>query len=294
MSIARTEGRREAPLSMPDERAPDPMVPRFIEVRRVVRETSDTVTLQLADAGASPFAPGQFNMLYLFGAGEVAISISSDPARPEALAHTVRGVGDVTAPLVAMKRGTMLGVRGPYGSAWPLAEAERCSSDILLVAGGIGLAPLRPVIYAVLRHRKSFGRLIVLYGARTPADLLYRKELERWRERTGVDLRIIVDRADSAWNGPVGILPQLLHAIRLEPARTIAMICGPEVMMRFVQRDLLARGLSAEDIYLSMERNMKCAVGFCGHCQFGPVFVCKDGPIFPLARVAPFLAVREF
>jgi NAD(P)H-flavin reductase len=275
----------------------DSMVPRPFTIRRVIRENHDTITVHLIDPNASDgfrFAPGQFNMIYLFGVGEVAVSISSDPTKPKPLAHTVRAVGTVTEPLTAQKRGASLGVCGPYGSGWPLDQAARRGSDLLLLAGGIGLAPLRPVIYHVLHHRKQFGRFTLLYGARTPADLLYAKELERWQTQPRFIVRAIVDRAGRSWLGPVGVLTDLLRATEIDPANTIAMMCGPEAMMRFAQRELRERGLADEDIFLSMERNMKCATGVCGHCQFGPAFVCKDGPVFPLNRIAPFLGIREF
>ena len=272
----------------------DPMLPRFLRLRRASKETHDTVTLELDDSEAAPrFAPGQFNMLYLFGAGEAAISISGSPARPETLVHTVRGVGAVTAPLLRAKRGHVLGVRGPYGSAWPIEEAANTGCDLLLLAGGIGLAPLRPVIYEVLRRRRAFGRLIILYGVRTPADLLYRKELNQWRTYPGVTVKLIVDRAAAGWSGRVGVLTDLLGAVEFDPAETIAMACGPEVMMRFAHRELARRGVPEPRVYLSLERNMKCAVGLCGHCQFGPTFICKDGPVFTADQVLPLLQVRE-
>ena len=272
----------------------DPMMPRFLRLRRVLRETDDTVTLELDDSVAAPgFAPGQFNMLYLFGAGEVAISISGSPQRPQTLAHTIRGVGSVTAPMLRARRGDVLGVRGPYGSAWPVEEAARSGCDLLLLAGGIGLAPLRPLIYQVLGRRREFGRLFILYGARTPSDLLYRKELAQWRAYPGVTVKLIVDRAAAGWSGRVGVLTELLGAVEFDPAETIAMACGPEVMMRFSYRELLRCGVAAERIYMSMERNMKCAIGLCGHCQFGPVFICKDGPVFRAERVERLLGIRE-
>ncbi len=274
--------------------AADPMMPRFLRVRRAVKETHDTVTLELDDAQAAPaFAPGQFNMLYVFGTGEAAISISGPPARPQTLIHTIRGVGSVTAPLMSIRRGGVLGVRGPYGSAWPVEESARIGADVLLLAGGIGLAPLRPVIYEILRRRREFGNLIILYGARTPADMLYRKELAQWRSSPGVTVKMIVDRAAAGWSGRVGVITDLLGAVEFDPAETIAMACGPEVMMRFCYRDLLRRGVPPQRVYMSMERNMKCAVGLCGHCQLSPVFICKDGPVFRADRIEPLLGIRE-
>ncbi len=273
--------------------ANDPMVPRFLTIQRVIRESADTVTLALADPGArEAFAPGQFNMLYVFGAGEAAISISGDPARPELLVHTVRAVGSVTNPLAALKRGQSLGVRGPFGSGWPVDEAERRGATVLLLAGGIGLPPLRPVLYRLLR-RRGRNRLVLLYGARTPADLLYTRELERWQRDGAIEVHVIVDRGEPSWRGRVGVITDLLRSCEFDPANAIAMTCGPEVMMRAAARALIARGIAARDIHLSMERNMKCAIGMCGHCQFGPSFVCKDGPVLPFERVAPMLGIRE-
>jgi NAD(P)H-flavin reductase len=281
----------ETPAMMPPL---DPMLPRFVRVRRAIRETHDTITLELDDSQAAPrFAAGQFNMIYVFGAGEAAISISGWPGRPATLVHTIRGVGSVTAPLMGVRRGDVLGVRGPYGSAWPVEEAARTGYDLILLAGGIGLAPLRPVIYEVIRRRREFGRLIILHGARTPADLLYRKELALWRARAEAAVNLIVDRGGGGWSGRVGVITDLLRAAEFDPARTIAMVCGPEVMMRFSYHELIRRGVPAERVYLSMERNMKCAVGFCGHCQLSPFFICKDGPVFRADRIEPLLGLRE-
>ena len=274
----------------------EPMVPRPFFVRRVTREIHDTVTVDVEpveQAGEFSFAAGQFNMLYLFGLGEVPISISSDPAKPRVLAHTVRAVGPVTNALCRLKRGEVLGVRGPFGSGWPLREAV--GGDIVIVAGGIGLAPLRPVLYHLLAHRDQYGRITLLYGARTPGDLLYERDLTRWRGRFDVQIEATVDTAgaDDGWRGHVGVVTTLIPRAEFDPAETTAVICGPEVMMRFTIADLQKRGLPPDRIYLSMERNMKCAIGLCGHCQYGPTFVCKDGPVFRYDRIAALLKVRE-
>jgi NAD(P)H-flavin reductase len=274
--------------------ASDPMLPHPYRVRRVRRETYDTFTLDLEDAnGASglSFAPGQFNMMYLFGVGEVPISISGDPARSKTLVHTVRAVGTVTKPLVGLRGGDVLGVRGPFGSSWPVEEAK--GSDVVIVAGGLGLAPLRPALYYILSHRKKYGRVVLLYGARTPEDLLYTGELEEWRSRFDMAVEITVDAATGDWRGNVGVVTTLIPWARFEPSDTVAMVCGPEVMMRFTVQALQERGVAAENTYVSMERNMKCAVGFCGHCQFGPTFICKDGPVFRCDRMEQFLWKRE-
>jgi NAD(P)H-flavin reductase len=189
-----------------------------------------------------------------------------------------------------LKRGAVLGVRGPFGSPWPVEEAK--GNDVVIVAGGLGLAPLRPALYDLLAHRERYGRIVLLYGARTPRDLLYQRSLDQWHERSGIEVACTVDAAASDWRGNVGVVTTLISKARFDPVQTTAMICGPEVMMRYVMLELRKRGVSAEDIFISMERNMKCAVGFCGHCQFGPTFVCKDGPVFRSDRIQPFFDLR--
>jgi NAD(P)H-flavin reductase len=270
------------------------MLPVPYRLLRIRRENEDTFTLELELAGGGEpmvFQPGQFNMIYHFGVGEIPISISGDPTRRGPLLHTIRAVGAVTRGLCQLRRGRQVGLRGPFGSSWPVAEARE--NDVVLVAGGIGLAPLRPVIYHILAHRQSFGRVVVLYGARSPRDLLFEKELLAWRGRFDLDVQVTVDHATSGWYGHVGVVPHLVRRIAFDPDHTVAMTCGPEIMMRFAARELEDRGVRPESIYLSMERNMKCAVGFCGHCQLGPTFICKDGPVFPLPRIAPLWDVRE-
>jgi NAD(P)H-flavin reductase len=274
--------------------AADPMVPRPVSIRRKQRETHDTFTLTLdvpdPERGL-PFVPGQFTMLYLFGAGEVPISISGDPASPMQLVHTIRAVGSVTRPLQALQQGSMLGVRGPFGSGWPIEEAR--GRDILVIAGGLGLAPLRPLVYHLLNRRGDYGHISIVCGARSPADILFRHELERWGGRFDVDVAVIVDHATDTWHGDVGVVTRLLDKSRCEPANTRAMICGPEIMMRFSIRALNDLGISDEQIHISMERNMQCAIGMCGHCQYGPAFVCKDGPVFRFDRIRPLFGARE-
>lgn len=274
----------------------DPMTPSPAVIQAIKPEAYGISTFSLAfaapeRAAAYQFRPGQFNMVYLPGFGEVAISVSSDPAQPEVMGHTIRFAGNVTRALGRLKPGDTLGVRGPYGSAWPIEAAA--GKNVILVAGGIGLAPLRPVILSLLRDRKDFDRLLLLYGARTPADLLYTAEFDDWRQR-GLEIFVTVDVADENWRGQVGVVPQLFYRLRLDHKRTIVMTCGPEVMMRFVIYEALARRTPKEAIYVSMERNMKCAVGFCGHCQLGPIFICKKGPIMNFAAVEPFFSKEDF
>jgi len=268
---------------------PDAMVPEPWAVQRVVKETPDTFTLALkpTNGGQGGFQPGQFSMLWVFGVGELPISISGDPADSGSLTYTVRSVGPATQALVSRAEGQSLGVRGPFGTGWPVDVAE--GKDVIVVAGGIGLAPLRPVIYHVLRNRDRYGRLVVLYGARSPRDMLYRKELALWARQKDTQVLSTVDYGGVSWRGRVGVVTSLFKYVRLQSARTTAMVCGPEIMMRMVARELAARGVSPNDLYLSIERNMKCGVGFCGHCQWGPHFICKDGPVFPYARIAPLL-----
>ncbi len=261
--------------------ATNPMVPTPYEVQRVRRETADTFTLELVPANGCDvpsFAPGQFNMLYVFGVGEVPISISGDPGQRVPLVHTTRAVGTVTNAMRKLKRGDVIGVRGPFGSHWPVEAAA--GKDIVIVAGGIGLPPLRPAMYHVLSHRQKYGRVVLLYGARTPSDILFRRELEQWRAQLDLEVFVTVDRATESWHGSVGVVTRLIPRAAFDPHDAVAMIVGPEVMMRFTTLELQKRGVAAEDIYVSLERNMKCGIGLCGHCQYGGSFVCKDGPVF--------------
>jgi len=274
--------------------AADPMHVHPVAIRKMSWETDDTFSLQLdlREFGESfHFRPGQFNMLYVFGVGESAISICSDPAKPKSLVHTIHRVGTVTSALAHMKRGDVIGIRGPSGSFWPVDPAV--GKDVCIIAGGIGLAPLRPLLYSLLRNRKSYGRIVIMYGARTPLDLLYRVELEEWRKLENVEVLVTVDRGDSSWKGHIGVVTSLFSYLKLDSRSTIAYVCGPEMMMKFTLEELERRGIAEHQIYLSMERNMKCAVGFCGHCQFGPTFICKDGPVFMLPHVRQLLDRKE-
>jgi len=276
-----------------DGRAPSRhgVVPTPVRVSRVRREMAGVTTLELTPASAFGFVPGQFNMLYMFGLGEVAISLSGDPAEGHRIVHTVRAVGAVSQAITGLGRNDVIGMRGPYGSYWPVLDSD--GSDVVIVAGGLGLAPLRPVIYHVLAHRERYGRVVVLYGARGPTDILYRRELEAWRRRLDVEITVTVDHAAADWQGNVGVVPSLIPRMPIDPDHAVGMLCGPEIMMRFTVDALRQRGLPMDRIFLSMERNMKCATGHCGHCQFGPAFVCRDGPVFRFDRIAPFFNIRE-
>jgi len=278
---------RPAPIS-------EPMIPSLYRIQRVRRETHDTFTLEAKPEGSEgirPFAPGQFNMLYAYGMGEVPISISGDPADSRRILHTIRAVGAVTKAMRGLKPGDLLGVRGPFGSHWPVDESA--GSDIVIVAGGIGLAPLRPALYRLIAERERYGKVVLLYGARTPEDILFHRELKQWRAQFDLDVHVTVDRATAEWRGNVGVVTTLLRKASFDPISTVAMVCGPEVMMRFAIVELQRRGIPSDNVFLSMERNMKCAVGFCGHCQYGPTFICRDGPVFPYSRIGLLFATRE-
>jgi NAD(P)H-flavin reductase len=269
------------------------MVPRRFVVTAARRDTRDTRTLDLAALDDEPlaFAAGQFTMLSAFGVGEVPISISGDPARPEVLQHTVRDVGGVTRTLVAAPEGTVLGVRGPFGRGWQVADGR--GGDVVFVAGGIGLAPLRPAILEVCADRASYGRVSLLYGTRTPEDLLFTPDLHAWEDEHDIDVKVTVDAGSYAWRGRVGLVTELVRRAGFDPARTLALVCGPEVMMRYAAQSLLDRDVPRERVRLSMERNMKCGVGLCGHCQLRELFLCVDGPVLGYDRLAPLMARAE-
>lgn len=271
----------------------EPLQPWPWLVREVIRETADVVTLVLVpDQGTQPlrFQPGQFAMLYAFGVGEVPISISAIAADGSALVHTVRDVGMVSAALCRCQPGDVVGVRGPYGSHWPI-EAHR-GRDIVVAAGGIGLAPVRPILHQLMEHRDAYGQVVLLYGARRPEDLLYPEEYQIWRDR-GVQVEVTVDNADSDWTGHVGVITTLIRHGHFKGENASAFICGPEVMMRFTAEELEHRGVPPGAISISMERNMKCAVGFCGHCQLGSEFICVDGPVFAWPQMRELITIRE-
>lgn len=268
-----------------------PMWPAGYVVAARKQETPDTVTLMLRPAGSpiEPPRPGQFTMLYAFGVGEVPVSVSGISG--EVLVQTIRAVGAVTRALCAAGPGDMIGVRGPFGTDWRVSGAG--GRDMVVVAGGIGLAPLRPVLLAGLaRGRGTGGRVVLLAGARSPGDLLFTRELETWRRR-GADVRVTVDHGDAGWDGRVGLVTGLIKDAVADPARTVGFVCGPEIMMRLSARALVDAGVPARDIRVSLERDMKCGVALCGHCQLGPLLVCRDGPVVSYAEAAPLLAMRE-
>jgi NAD(P)H-flavin reductase len=272
------------------------LLPAWAEVTAIQPEVEGIATfwLRFEDPdlhAAYAFRPGQFNMLYVPGYGEAAISISSDPLYRDSFGHTIRFVGNVTRAISRLKIGDKVGVRGPFGTCWPIESME--GNDIIIAAGGIGLPPLRPAIYHILRNRSKYGHVHLLYGARTPGDLLYTGEFDEWR-KADIQVQVTVDRADETWQGQVGVVPMLFYRFRIDPNRSSVLTCGPEVMIRFVVFEALARRLPTDQIFVSLERNMKCGQGFCGHCQLGPFFICKDGPVFPYTALEPYFSVEDF
>jgi anaerobic sulfite reductase subunit B len=267
------------------------MTPARFAVSSREQETTDTWTLTLDAVDADPplIAPGQFMMVYAFGVGEVPISVSGPPGRRGPVVLTVRDVGAVTRAICAAAPGTVLGLRGPFGNWWPIRAAS--GGDVVVVAGGIGLAPLRPVVLTTLERREDYDSVSVLYGARTPRDLLYVQQLDEWRRQ--LEVSVIVDAGDASWRGRVGVVPALVADAAFRPERTTAFVCGPEVMMRFTIEALLARGVPADRILVSLERDMHCGIGLCGHCQLGPTLICRDGPVYSHAEIAKWLEVRE-
>jgi NAD(P)H-flavin reductase len=273
-------------------------------LKEIVFETPDTasLTFELSDGRtAADFRPGQFNMLYVHGVGEVPISIASS-RRETLLKHTLRAVGTVTRLLLRMQPGDDIGLRGPFGAGWPV---ERCyGRNLLIIAGGCGLPPLRPVVIDALAEREKFRSVKVLYGARTPKDLIYTSEYGGWGKVRGCNVYVTVDKADDQWPGSldrdghptcltgVGVVTTLLDKVGEIPKDTTSFVCGPEIMMKFAVLELLKRGVLSENIVVSLERNMNCGRGTCGHCQQGPVFICRDGPVFDYPRVKRFF-VKE-
>jgi len=246
--------------------------------------------LEPTDGVPLEFIPGQFTMLSAFGVGEVPISVSSSAHVAGPLQHTIRDVGAVTHALANTSVGDVVGVRGPYGTGWEVTDGA--GGDVVLVAGGIGLAPLRPAVLEVLTHRERYGRVVLLYGTRSPEDLLFADELQSWANQE-IEVLVTVDYGTPSWFGRVGLVTTLITRAGFAPRSSLALVCGPEVMMRFTAAALIKRGVRPDKVRVSLERNMRCGVGLCGHCQYRELFVCVDGPVLPFARVADLLGVRE-
>ncbi len=269
------------------------MLPRPFEVRARRPELADCVTLQMAAVDGEPlgFAPGQFTMLYVHGIGEIAISISGNPAPSDTLVQTIRAVGAVSRAVCNLSEGQRIGVRGPLGTAWPVERA--LDKHLMIVAGGLGLAPTRPIIYWALANRDRLKSIDIVYGTRSPDQILYARELLGWSTTDDVRVGVTVDVAAEDWSGRVGLVTDLVPSMLRDPAETVAMVCGPEIMMRFTAQALAASGVPQHDIHVSMERNMKCGIGWCGHCQLGPHLICRDGPVFPYPAVGDLMTVWE-
>lgn len=268
------------------------LVPKLYEVKSNEKESADVYTLTLAAKEGTDemtFLPGQFNMLHHFGFGEVAISHAGDSSCRGQVVHTVRSAGPVTEQMSKLKPGDEVGVRGPFGSTWPL---DKEGSDVLLIAGGIGLPPLRSALCALIANKSRYNSLTLLYGAKNPEDLIYREDLRRWQEQ-GVKVVISVDQGDANWKGPVGVITHLIQKNIRDPKNILALICGPEIMIEFSVKELEQAGVAAKDIAVSLERHMQCGVGFCGRCQYGPFFLCKDGPVLPYEKLQHWFWVKE-
>lgn len=257
-----------------------------------IREAEDinTYRLRFVDEQARRqfrFKAGQFNMVYLFGVGEVAISIVSDPDEPELLDHTIRAVGRITKAIADLRTGDVLGIRGPFGQGWPLEEAR--GRNMVIVTGGLGCAPVVGAIEYILRRRTQYGSVTILHGVKTPQDLLYRERFDAWRRFPDTEVLLTSDQPDKSWSYHIGVVTELFELVSIDPPKSIVLMCGPEIMMRLGVPILIRRGIPATAIYVSLERHMECGIGLCGHCQMGPYFLCKDGPVMRYDRVAQWL-----
>ena len=234
------------------------------------------------------FRSGQFNMVGLPGFGEAPFTFSSPPQADGSFEHTIRAIGRLSKRLMRVEAGQTLHVRGPFGSAWPLEEVK--GRDLLVVAGGVGMIPLRPFIQEVFQRREEYGKVVILFGARTPGELIYREEFDTWRRQPNTFLHLTVDDVPpgETWEGHTGVVTGLFSQMEIEPDNAAVLTCGPEIMMRFVARGLLLRRFPASRIHVSLERRMRCGTAHCGHCQLGPKFVCKDGPVFRYEELAGF------
>ncbi len=274
----------------------DTWVPVAAEIISINEENFNTLTFKMRfvdeiHRDSYRFLPGQFNMLYVPGVGEAAISISSDPEETDTIDHTIRVVGSVTRAIQRLGVGGVVGIRGPFGRGWPL-EAMK-GQDVVIVAGGIGLAPMRPAIYSLLRHREEFGRVMLLYGCRSPDDRVFAPELDQWTEDESIQVLVTVDNATGGWVGPVGVVTNLLQRIRVDAQKTVVLVCGPPILNRVAAWQFLQLHVKPEHVYISLERNMNCGFGRCGHCQYGREFVCTDGPVFSFDEIDGVFGRKE-
>lgn len=271
------------------------MNPYLIHPATIVEKTQEardifTYRLRFLDQAARRgfrFAGGQFNMVYAFGVGEVAISIVSDPEDPELLDHTIRIVGRTTQAIGRLGPGDSLGIRGPYGRGWPLEKAR--GKDVVIITGGLGCAPVVGAIEYIFRRRDNYGAVKILHGVKAPHDLLYRERFDAWRRQPDTEVFLSSDQPAKSWQYHIGVVTELFERVQFTPGRTIVLMCGPEIMMRVGIPILVRRGVSESSVYVSLERHMECGIGLCGHCQLGPYFLCKDGPVMRYDTVAPWL-----
>jgi len=255
-------------------------LPEIAEVvsTRQLTDMEKYIELKLSDSREFDFNPGQFVQLSVFGIGEAPISISSSPSNKNIIGLCIRKAGDVTSAIHRLEEGSSLGIRGPLGNGFPIDEMK--GNDILFIAGGLGLAPLRSLIYYVLEKREDFAKVTILYGAKSPDEILFADELESWKSRGDIDLEITVDVPGADWSGKSGVITRLIPPLKLNPSNTYAMIVGPPVMYKYVLLELQMKQLPENNIIMSLERRMKCGVGKCGHCQINGVYVCLEGPEF--------------
>ncbi|QMT60929.1 FAD/NAD(P)-binding protein [Legionella sp. PC997] len=275
----------------------DPYVPLEAIIVEKIEESSTIFTLHLCLLDSERqeqflFAPGQFNMLYLYGVGEVAISIVSDPERKDILTHTIRAIGRVTKALQKLQPGDRIGVRGPYGRGWPLEQTK--GKDIVVLTGGLGCAPSVSIIQYILARREQYGHLSILQGVKHSEDFIFRKQYAIWQKSPNTIIHVAADQAGPKWPWAVGYVTDMIDKLNLNPENTIVMMCGPEMMMNTAVKALYKRGISEHDIYLSMERNMECGIAQCGHCQYGGFFICKDGPVFAYSEIKELFNERGF
>jgi len=273
------------------DRTRNPFAPIEAEVKAVFAETPTIKTLRLAPRQRIPFATGQFIELTVPGVGEAPFTPSSNPNRDDQMDVSVMRVGKVTNKIHELREGDRVGLRGPYGTGYPLSEFA--GREVLIVGGGCGFAPLRSLVYELFNRAGQFRKLIFRGGCRTPKDFLYKSEIDRWAKRGDMDVKLTVDVADGEWKGNVGVVTTILDSLDMEVSRGVAIVCGPPVMMKFATRRLLDLGVLPQNLYLSMEKNMSCGLGKCGHCRIGTFYACQDGPVFRYDRIMGFPGIWE-
>lgn len=275
----------------------DPYLPIEAEVIECIHESSNIFTLKLSFVERDlhllyHYQPGQFNMVYLYGVGEVAISIVSDPNEKHTFSHTIRAIGRVTKALQRLSAGDRLGIRGPFGRGWPLHQAQ--GKDIMIITGGLGCAPTVSVINYIQGRRSQYGQLRILQGVRHTEDFIFRKQYEKWQQSPQTEIYLAASQAAHSWPWNIGYVTDTIQTLDIHPENTIAMMCGPEMMMRTAIKALKQKNVVEHNIYLSMERNMECGIGQCGHCQYGGYFICKDGPVFAYPEIKELFNVAGF